>query len=225
MLRKLLLENAFDTKYVQNHYFAGKCSENHYLKMHVASDICAKHDELLWRQMWSRKIIYTTCVQKCYFAGKCSSLQCMWHHILQNLYFEGKCSRIHHCIWHQICKIVMRNGNAKEIITKCIWHHIYTKSLLCRQMLRNLLLEMHLTANMSLLWQNAHVKCIFHQICAKWLLWRQMLRKLLHFWCQNVQNHHFAGLSMVFFLHVTSVYGKCFPWEFSDKCDVTFLHL
>ena len=35
MLRKLLLENACDTKYVQNHYFEGKCSGNHHFKMHL----------------------------------------------------------------------------------------------------------------------------------------------------------------------------------------------
>ena len=34
MLRRFLLANAFDTKYVQNHYFADKCSGNHYFKMH-----------------------------------------------------------------------------------------------------------------------------------------------------------------------------------------------
>ena len=36
MLRKSSHLNEFDTKYVQNCYFEGKCSENHYLKMHVA---------------------------------------------------------------------------------------------------------------------------------------------------------------------------------------------
>ena len=38
-----------------------------------------------------------------------------------------------------------------------------------------------------------------------------MLRKLLlenAFDVKYVQNHHFAGLSMVFFLHVTSVYAN-----------------
>ena len=39
MLRKSSCLNAFDTKYVQNHYFEGKCSENRYLKMHVAPHI------------------------------------------------------------------------------------------------------------------------------------------------------------------------------------------
>ena len=33
MLRKSLLENAFDAKYVQNDYFEGKCSGNHNFKM------------------------------------------------------------------------------------------------------------------------------------------------------------------------------------------------
>ena len=33
MLRKSLVENAFDAKYVQNHDFVSKCSGNSYLKM------------------------------------------------------------------------------------------------------------------------------------------------------------------------------------------------
>ena len=40
MLRKSLLENAFGTTYVQNHYFEGKCSGNHNLKMHLTLDMC-----------------------------------------------------------------------------------------------------------------------------------------------------------------------------------------
>ena len=35
MLRKLLLENAFGTTYVQNRYCEGKCSGNLYFKMHL----------------------------------------------------------------------------------------------------------------------------------------------------------------------------------------------
>ena len=35
MLRKSSLENAFDTTYVQKHYFEGKCSGNRYFKMHL----------------------------------------------------------------------------------------------------------------------------------------------------------------------------------------------
>ena len=79
MLRKSLLENAFDTEYVQNHYFTGKCSENRHFKMHVAP---------------------------------------------------------------HMCKTITLKANAKKIVTlKCMWHHICTKSLLCRQMLRKSLLE------------------------------------------------------------------------------------
>ena len=36
MLRKLSLLNAFDTKYVQKHYFEGKFKGNCYFKMHLA---------------------------------------------------------------------------------------------------------------------------------------------------------------------------------------------
>ena len=39
MLRKLLLENAFGTTYVQNCYFAGNCSGNCYFKMHVTPNM------------------------------------------------------------------------------------------------------------------------------------------------------------------------------------------
>ena len=41
MLRKSSLWNAFvHATYVQNLYFAGKCSGNRYLKMHLACQIC-----------------------------------------------------------------------------------------------------------------------------------------------------------------------------------------
>ena len=39
MLRKSSLENAFDTTYVQKHYFEGKCTGNHYLKMHLTPNM------------------------------------------------------------------------------------------------------------------------------------------------------------------------------------------
>ena len=39
MLRKSLLENAFGTTYVQNCYFEGNCSGNHYFKMHVTPNM------------------------------------------------------------------------------------------------------------------------------------------------------------------------------------------
>ena len=78
MLRESSLQNAFGTKYVQNHYLEGKWSGNCHFYMHLAP----------------------------------------------NMY-----------------KTVTLNANAKKIVTlKCIWHHICTKLLLCRQMLRKLLL-------------------------------------------------------------------------------------
>ena len=39
MLRKSLLENAFNTKYVQNYDFKGTCEENCYLKMCVTPNM------------------------------------------------------------------------------------------------------------------------------------------------------------------------------------------
>ena len=39
MVRKSLLENAFDTIYVQNCYFEGKCSGNNHLKMHLTPNM------------------------------------------------------------------------------------------------------------------------------------------------------------------------------------------
>ena len=59
MLRKSLLENACGTTYVQNCYFAGKCSGNRYLKMHVAPHMCktvtlqANAKEIItWKCIW-----------------------------------------------------------------------------------------------------------------------------------------------------------------------------
>ena len=43
IMRKSLLENAFDTTYVQKHYFEGKCSGNHHLKMHLTPHMYKKH--------------------------------------------------------------------------------------------------------------------------------------------------------------------------------------
>ena len=40
MLRKSSLENAFDTKYIQNRYFEGTCEGNCYFKMDVAQHMC-----------------------------------------------------------------------------------------------------------------------------------------------------------------------------------------
>ena len=41
-----------------------------------------------------------------------------------------------------MCKTITLQANAQEIVTvKCMWHHMCTKSLLCRQMLRKSLLE------------------------------------------------------------------------------------
>ena len=39
MLRRSLLESAFNTKYVQNHYYEDKCSGNHYWKMLLIKSI------------------------------------------------------------------------------------------------------------------------------------------------------------------------------------------
>ena len=37
--KKSLLYNAFDTKYVQNHYFEGKCQGNCHFKMHLTPNM------------------------------------------------------------------------------------------------------------------------------------------------------------------------------------------
>ena len=36
------VKHAFDTKYVQNCYFEGKCLENHYCKIPMSHQICTK---------------------------------------------------------------------------------------------------------------------------------------------------------------------------------------
>ena len=73
MLRKSLLENACDTKYVQNHYFADKCSGNRYCKM------------LLMPNMYEND----------YFEGKCSGNHNFKMLLMPNTYkiitLNGKC--------------------------------------------------------------------------------------------------------------------------------------
>ena len=64
MLRKSSLENACGTTYVQNHYFEGKCSGNHYCKMHFD----------------------TKYVQNHYSKGKCSGNHYLKMHLTPNMY-------------------------------------------------------------------------------------------------------------------------------------------
>ena len=95
-LRKLLLENAYDTTYVQNCYFEGKCQGNCHFKMHLAPNMykivtlkanaqkiitlkCISHQictkSLLWRQI-VRKLLLENAFGTIYvlnyeFGGKC----------------------------------------------------------------------------------------------------------------------------------------------------------
>ena len=72
MLRKSLLYNAFDTTYVQNRYFEGKCSENHYFKMHLTLNmykiVTLKANA---KEFVTLNACGTTYVQNHYFEGKC----------------------------------------------------------------------------------------------------------------------------------------------------------
>ena len=126
MLRTLLLENAFDTKYVQNRYLAGKCKGNRHCKMCLTPNI---YKIIIWRQMIRKSLLEnafgTTYVQNCYYAGKCQ----------ENHYCKM-------CLTPNMYKIVTLNANAKKIITvKCMWHHICANPLLWWQMLRKSLCE------------------------------------------------------------------------------------
>ena len=58
MLRKLSLENAFDTKYVQKHYDEGKCSGNNYCKMHVTPNMY----KIVTVKAYAQKIITLQCI-------------------------------------------------------------------------------------------------------------------------------------------------------------------
>ena len=119
MLRKSLLENACGTTYVQNRYFAGKCSGNHHLKMHLTPNmykivtVKANAKKLLLKNAFDAKY-----VQNCYLKASAEEIitfKCIWHQIctksllwrqmlrksllehacgttyVQDHYFEGKC--------------------------------------------------------------------------------------------------------------------------------------
>ena len=145
MLRKSSLLNAFSTTYVQNRYFAGKCSGNHYFKMHLAPHMY----KIVTLKANAKKIITSKCI---------------WHHICaKTITMKANAKEIitWKCLWHHICtksllwrqmlrksslenafdvkfvQNVTLKANAQKIATlKCIWHQICTKSLLSRQMLR-----------------------------------------------------------------------------------------
>ena len=126
-LRKLLLENACGTTYVQNRYFEGKCSGNRYFKRHEAPHKCktitlkANAMEIITWKWHLTTNMYKIVTLKAN-AQEIVTLKCMWHHIS--------------------AKPLLWSWNAMEIITlKCVWHQICTKLLLWRQMWRKLLLE------------------------------------------------------------------------------------
>ena len=64
MLGKSLLKNAFGITYAQNRYFEGKCSGNHYFKMHLTPTMYKKH----------------------YFEGKCSENCYFKMHLAPHMY-------------------------------------------------------------------------------------------------------------------------------------------
>ena len=89
MLRKSLLKHACGTTYVQNHYFEGKCSGNHYFKMHLAPHM---YKNIIWRQMLRKSLLKhafgTKYVQNHYFkanAKEIITLKCIWHQIYTKL--------------------------------------------------------------------------------------------------------------------------------------------
>ena len=58
MLRKSLLYNACDTKYVQKHYFDSKCQGNCHLKMHLAPDMY----KIVTLKANAQKIVTVKCI-------------------------------------------------------------------------------------------------------------------------------------------------------------------
>ena len=150
MLRKSSHENAFDTTYVQNRYFADKCKKNHYVKMHVAPHMFktitlkANAEKIItWKCIWCQ--ICTNSLLERQMLRKSSCLNVFNTKYVQNCYFAGKCSENRYFKMHvapHMFKTITLKANVKDISTlKCIWHQICTKSLLWRQMLRKLLLE------------------------------------------------------------------------------------
>ena len=162
MQRKSLLENACGTTYVQNCYFAGKCSGNHHFNMHLIPNIykivtlqantkkiitlkCMWHNicpkPLLCRQMLRKSLFKMRLTPNMYKIITLKEMQrksllenaCGTTYV-QNHYFAGKCSGNHHFNMHLIPNI----------------YKIFT-----------------LQANMKKI---VTLKCMWHHICAKPLL-------------------------------------------------------
>ena len=95
MLRKSLLENAFDTKYVQKCYFAGKYSGNHYFKMHLTPNMYkiiilkANAKKSLLYNAFDVKFVQNVTLQT--NAQKIVTFKCIWHQICTKSLFKGKC--------------------------------------------------------------------------------------------------------------------------------------
>ena len=104
-LRKSSLKNVFDTKYVQNRYFADKCSGNHYFKMLLMPNMY----KMITLKLNAKEIITLNEFDAKY---------------IQNHSFKGKCSGNCHFKMHltpNMYKIITLQANAQEIVTlKCI---------------------------------------------------------------------------------------------------------
>ena len=87
MLRKLSLQNAFGTTYVQNHYFEGKCLGNHHFKMHLAPNMYKIVTlEANVKEIVTSNAFDTKYVQNCYFEGKCSGNSHFKMHLTPKMY-------------------------------------------------------------------------------------------------------------------------------------------
>ena len=113
MLRKSSLEHAFDTTYVQNYYFDGKCSENRYFKMHLAPHMC----KTITVKANAKEII----IWKCIWHQICTK-SLLWRQMLRK-------SSLENAFDVKFVQNVTVKANAQKIITfTCIWHQICTKS-------------------------------------------------------------------------------------------------
>ena len=126
-------------------YFGGKCSENLYLKMHLAPHmyrivtVKANAQEIVtFKYIWHH--ICTKLLLSKQMFRKLSLENAFDTKYVQNHHFTGKCSGNCYLNMHltpHMYKIITLQANAEEIITlKCFWCQICTKSLLERQMLR-----------------------------------------------------------------------------------------
>ena len=175
----ITVENAFDTKYVQNHYFEGKCSENCHFKMHLTPNM------------------YKIATLKADAQRNCITVKCIWHQIHKKLItLKANAQGNHHLkmqLTPNMYKIVTLHGKFqgnRSLENACDTKYVYANRYFEGKYSWKFITDkMCLTSNM---YKNITLKANAKNIITwKCHSWHHMMIQNCYFESKCSGNHHF----------------------------------